>query len=363
MALFSPIQIGGLNLANRIIIPPMCQYSAQNGQANQWHNIHYGNLAFSGAGLLIVEATAIVPEGRISPYDLGLWGEETQIPLSRMVKAIRNYSPMLMAVQLGHAGRKASVGKPWEGDKTLTPAEGGWQPVAPSALPYKPDDPAPRELATSELDDLIEAFIESSQRADKAGFDAIELHCAHGYLLHEFLSPITNKRSDEYGGSLENRMRLPLEVFTGIRALFPLDKPIGVRVSGSDWVEGGWDLESTIIFANELAKLGCAYIHVSGGGLSLEQKLALGPGYQTAMAEKIKAATGLPTIAVGMITQAEQAEHILVSGQADMVAIGRAMLYNPRWPWHAAAELGARVDAPPQYWRSQPRTYKDLFTA
>lgn len=361
MGLFSPIKLNELSLQNRIIIPPMCQYSAIDGKAQAWHHAHYGSLALSGAGMLIIEATAVRPEGRISPYDLGLWDESTKEAKAALVKNLRQYSTMPIAVQLAHAGRKASVGRPWQGDKTLSVDEGGWQPVAPSPIAYKSQDAPPHELTPGEIEEVVEAFVQAARRADKAGFDCIELHCAHGYLLHEFLSPVSNKRSDDYGGSLANRMRLPLKVFAAIRDVFPENKPMGVRISGSDWVEGGWNVEESVVFGQELSKLGSDYIHVSGGGLSLEQKLVLGAGYQTDMAAKVKKETGLPTIAVGLITEAQQAEHIIVTGQADMVAIGRAMMYNPRWPWHAAAELGARVEAPPQYWRSQPRRFKNLF--
>ncbi len=359
--LFSPIELGGLVLPNRIIVPPMCQYAAENGQALAWHSMHYGSLSFSGAGLLIIEATAVRPEGRISPFDLGLWSDACAQALAKVVADIRHHSATPIALQLAHAGRKASVSKPWEGDKTLSADKGGWQPVAPSPLPYKNEDKPPHALNEPEIEEIINAYASAAIRAAAIGIDALELHCAHGYLLHEFLSPISNQRGDHYGGSLANRLRLPLEAFKALRANFPASKPVGVRVSGSDWVDGGWQVEDNIAFAQELAKLGCAYVHVSGGGLSLAQKVPLGAGYQTDMAARIKAATSLPVIAVGLITASEQAEHIVVSGQADMVAVGRAMLYNPRWPWHAAAALGAQVSAPPQYWRSQPRSFKKLF--
>jgi 2,4-dienoyl-CoA reductase-like NADH-dependent reductase (Old Yellow Enzyme family) len=312
--------------------------------------------------LLIIEATAVEPEGRITPADLGLWSDDNEAALGRVVKAIRRYSPIPVAIQLAHAGRKASTRVPWDRDGAFLPvAEGGWPVVAASPISFNPNEPAPLELDHAGLARVRDAFAAAARRADRLGLDAIELHAAHGYLLHEFLSPISNQRKDQYGGSLENRLRFPLEVFESIRAAFPSSKPVGVRISGTDWVEGGWDVEQSICLTKELQRRGSAYIHVSSGGLSPRQKIPAGPNYQVPMAEKIKAATGLTTITVGLITEPEQAAEIVAQGQADMIALARAILYDPRWPWHAAAKLGAQVDAPPQYWRSQPHGYKDLF--
>jgi len=359
-ALFSPFTLRDLTLKNRIVISPMCQYSAENGQATDWHMIHLGHLALSGAGLLILEATAVEPDGRISPDDLGLWDDATETALKPVLAAIRRYSNIPVAVQLAHAGRKASTPAPWKGSRQLTPETGGWLTHAPSALPYSDDQTTPIALDAAGLTRVKAAFVAAAKRADRLGIDAIEVHAAHGYLLHQFLSPLSNQRTDDYGGSLENRMRFPLEVFEAVRAAFPANKPVGVRVSASDWVEGGWDIDQTVAFAKELKARGVDWIDASSGGLSPHQQIPLKPGYQVPFAEAIKAA-GIPTFAVGLITEPQQAEEIIASGQADFVALARAVLYDPRWPWHAAAELGAQVEAPPQYLRSQPRELKDLF--
>jgi 2,4-dienoyl-CoA reductase-like NADH-dependent reductase (Old Yellow Enzyme family) len=361
-ALFSPISLRSLTLSNRIAIAPMCQYSARNGEATAWHTIHLGQLALSGAGLLIIEATAVEPEGRISPDDLGLWSDATEAALDKTLRAVREYSAMPIAVQLAHAGRKASTRVPWEGGQSIPAAAGGWQTVAPSPLPFAAHDETPKALDDAGMKRVRDAFVAAARRADRLGLDAIEIHAAHGYLLHQFLSPLSNQRSDAYGGTLENRMRFPLDVFEAVRAAFSENKPVGVRVSATDWVEGGWDVEQTIAFAKALEARGCDFIHVSSGGLSPQQKIPVGPNYQVPFAERIKQAVKMPTIAVGLITEAEQAEAVIASGQADMVALARGILYDPRWPWHAAAKLGAQVDAPPQYWRSQPSNLKHLFS-
>jgi 2,4-dienoyl-CoA reductase-like NADH-dependent reductase (Old Yellow Enzyme family) len=361
--LFTPFAIGPLTLPNRIVIAPMCQYSAREGSATDWHLIHLGNLALSGAGLLIIEATAVSPEGRISPDDLGLWSDENEAALARVLRGIRAYSKMPLSIQLAHAGRKASTNVPWSRSafKQIPLSAGGWQTVAPSPIPFEEDEANPAALDAAGLARIRDAFVAATIRADRLGLDAIEVHNAHGYLLHEFLSPLSNQRTDAYGGSLENRMRFPLEVFDAVRAAFPAGKPVGVRISATDWVDGGWDVEQSVAFTRELQRRGSAYIHVSSGGGSPKQQIPLKPGYQIPFAERIKKETGLATIAVGLITEPAQAEEIVASGQADLVALARAMLYDPRWPWHAAAQLGAQVEAPVQYLRSQPREYKDLF--
>ena len=361
-ALFSPYTLGTLHLANRIVIPPMCQYSADGGNATDWHRIHLGNLALSGAGLLIIEATAVEAIGRISPADLGLWSDDNAAALAGVLESIRRYSAMPVAVQLAHAGRKASSHVPWEGGQLIPLVDGGWETAAPSGLAYAPGERAPLTLDAAGLRRIREAFVAATRRAAHIGLDAVEVHGAHGYLLHEFLSPLANQRDDAYGGSLENRLRFPLEVFDAVRAAFPAGKPVGMRISATDWVEGGWDLAQSVVLAEALKARGCDFIHVSTGGLSPLQKITLGPGYQLPFAERIRAETGLPTIAVGLITEAEQAEAIVATGQADLVGVARAMLYEPRWPWHAAARLGARVDAAPQFWRCQPRGQADLFS-
>jgi 2,4-dienoyl-CoA reductase-like NADH-dependent reductase (Old Yellow Enzyme family) len=362
--LFDPWQIGALTLPNRVVIAPMCQYSADQGSATDWHLMHLGQLAISGAGLLILEATAVSAAGRITPADLGLYSDANEAALARALAVVRAHSPIPVAIQISHAGRKASSHTPWDGGQQIAPdAPTGWLAEAPSALPHSPHEAPPAALDAAGLLRVREAFVATAQRAVRLGIQGIELHGAHGYLLHQFLSPLANQRSDAYGGSLAKRMRFPLEVFDAVRAAVPSEVPVWLRLSATDWVEGGWDLPSTISLGHELKARGCAALHISSGGVSPLQKIALGPGYQVEFAQAVKAAVGLPTIAVGLITEAEQAQTIVSQGQADAVAIARAMLYNPRWPWHAAAKLGAQVTAPPQYWRCQPRELKDLFSS
>lgn len=358
--LFSPITLGGLTVPNRIVIPPMCQYSATDGGlVTDWHLVHYGTLALSSAGLLIVEATAIEAEGRISGNDLGLWSADHERAFADLIARIRAYSDIPLAVQLAHAGRKGS--RTAFTEETLTPEKGGWQTLAPSALAYGDGYPAPAELDAAGIKRVVDNFAAAARRAAAAGFDAVEIHAAHGYLLHEFLSPLSNRRADAYGGSFANRTRLALEVFDAVRAAFPAPRPVGIRISASDWVDGGWNVEESAALARLLEEKGCAFVHVSGGGLSLEQRLRVGPGYQVDMAGAVKRATTAPVIAVGLITEPAQAESILEAGDADMIAVGRGMLFNPRWPWRAAAELGASIPGPIQYVRSRPHGRPDLF--
>jgi 2,4-dienoyl-CoA reductase-like NADH-dependent reductase (Old Yellow Enzyme family) len=360
--LFTPHALGSLTLANRIVIAPMCQYSAEDGNMTDWHLMHLGQLAFSGAGMLIIEASAVEAIGRITPADVGLYSDDNQAAMARVLKAIRTHSRMPVAVQLGHAGRKASSHVPWAGGQALTPAEGAWETVAPSALPQAPGDPMPVALDDQGLARVKAAFVASARRAHALGLDAIELHGAHGYLLHEFMSPISNQRTDGYGGSVENRIRFPLEVYDAVRAAVPESIPVGMRISATDWVDGGWDIDQSCVLAKALSERGCAFIHVSSGGVSPQQKIPLSPGYQVPLAERIRAVAGaMPTIAVGLITEPQQAEDVVAKGQADFVALARGMLFEPHWPWRAAMELGAQVEVPPQYWRSQPRTAKALF--
>jgi 2,4-dienoyl-CoA reductase-like NADH-dependent reductase (Old Yellow Enzyme family) len=360
--LFTPLRAGNLSLANRIVIAPMCQYSAVDGCMTDWHLIHLGHLALSGAALLTIEATAVVPEGRITYADVGLWSDETEAAIDRTLTSVRRWSDIPIAIQLAHAGRKASHEIPWKGGRQLLPAEqGGWQTEAPSPLAFEPGERAPMALDRDGLARVRDAFAGAARRAARIGIDAVQLHGAHGYLLHEFLSPLSNRRDDEYGGSLENRMRFPLEVFDAVRDSFPADRTVSVRVSGTDWAAGGWDDEQTIAFAQALEARGCAAIHVSSGGLTPEQKIPVAPGYQVPLARAVKRATSMPVVAVGLITEYDQADAIIASGDADMIAIARAILYDPRWPWHAAAQLGAKVRAPNQYLRSQPRQFRELF--
>jgi len=360
--LFSPISLRSLSLPNRIVVSPMCQYVAEDGRATVWHLIHLGSMALSGSGLLCIEATAVEPNGRITAGDLGLWDDATEAALQRVLAPIRLLSKISVVLQLGHAGRKASSEVPWKGGQLVPASAGGWVPVAPSALAQKDSEAPPAALQAAGMQRIREAFAASARRAMRLGLDGIEIHGAHGYLLHEFLSPIANQRTDGYGGSLENRMRFPLEVFDAVRAEVPADKPVGVKVSATDWIDGGWDVEQTIAFALELKQRGVDWISVSSGGISPLQKIALGPGYQVPFAQAVKRATGLNTIAVGLINQARQAEEVIAGGQADQVALARAMLYDPRWGWHAAAELGATIDeAPPSYWRAAPHEHSGLF--
>jgi 2,4-dienoyl-CoA reductase-like NADH-dependent reductase (Old Yellow Enzyme family) len=360
--LFEPFRIGELALANRIVIAPMCQYSASEGSAGDWHLIHLGQLALSGAAMLIVEATAVSAEGRITAGDLGLYSDANEAALARVLGAVRAQSPIRLGMQLAHAGRKASSRAPWDGGAQVPLGQpGSWPAVAPSAVPHAPGEQAPLALDDAGLQKVRDDFARAATRAARLGLDGLEIHAAHGYLLHQFLSPIANHRSDAYGGSLDNRMRFPLEIFDVVRAAFPAGKPVWARISATDWVPGGWDIDGTVALSQALKARGCAAIHVSSGGVSPQQKIAIGPGYQVPFAQRVKAEVGLPTIAVGLITEPEQAEAIVASGEADAVSLARAMLYDPRWPWHAAARLGAQVVAPKQYWRSQPREYKDLF--
>ena len=360
--LFQPATIGGLTLDNRIVIAPMCQYSAVDGQMNDWHQIHLGQLALSSAGILTIEATAILPEGRISYADVGLWDDATQGAMKAVLDSVRRHSDMPIAIQLGHAGRKASTDVPWQGGAQIAPGSPhGWQTVAPSPVPFTPGTHAPEAMDAQAIAILRDAFVAAARRANDLGIDAIQLHGAHGYLLHQFLSPLSNQRDDDYGGTLENRMRLPLEIFDAVRAAFPAAKPVTMRVSGTDWVPGGWDIEQTVAFAKALEARGCDAIHVSSGGLHRDQQIPVGPSYQVPLARAVKQAVGIPVVAVGLITDFDQAEAIVGTGDADMIALARTILYDPRWPWHAAAHLGASVRAPNQYLRSQPRQYRHLF--
>lgn len=360
--LFQPFRVGDLELANRIVIAPMCQYSAVDGCMTDWHLIHLGHLALSGAALLTIEATAVLPEGRITYADVGLWDDRTEAALRRTIEAVRRHSDMPIAIQLAHAGRKASTEVPWKGGKQIAPnATNGWQTVAPSPLPFDARENAPQALDSDGLARVRDAFVAAAERAVRLGLDAIQLHGAHGYLLHQFLSPLSNRRDDAYGGSLENRMRFPLEVFDAVRQAVPAGLPVTMRVSGTDWVDGGWDVEQTIAFAEALEARGCDAIHVSSGGLDPRQAIPVGPSYQVPLARAVKQAVKIPVVAVGLITDYEQAEAIVGTGDADLIALARTILYDPRWPWHAAAHLGGHVRAPSQYLRSQPRQYRTLF--
>ncbi len=352
--LFSPISLRSLNLENRIVVAPMCQYSAHDGTMTDWHLMHLGQYAVSGIGLVFVEATGVEPEGRITPGCVGLYSDANEAALARIIRFYRDYGSAKIGIQIGHAGRKASADLPWKGGTALKPGNGAWQTIAPSAIPFGPGWHVPEAMTRQTLQRVRDGFVQATRRAVRLGFDTIEIHSAHGYLLHSFLSPLSNHRDDAYGGSLENRMRYPLEVFDAVRAEWPEDKPLGVRFSASDWVEGGWDLEGSIVYTQALKARGCDFVDVSGGGLSPDQKIAVGPGYQTHFSAEIRRATGLPTIAVGRIIDPVQAETILATGQADMVALARGMLFDPRWAWRAAEALSDRATFPPQYMRAHP---------
>jgi 2,4-dienoyl-CoA reductase-like NADH-dependent reductase (Old Yellow Enzyme family) len=363
MRLFDPIRLRGLGLANRIVVSPMCQYSADGGAATDWHLIHWGQLLLSGAGMLTIEATAVTPEGRITPGCLGLFDDAAETALGeRLGRARRQAPPMPVALQLAHAGRKGSSARPWEGGMIIPPERGGWVPVAPSAVPHAEGEAAPAALTGPDLVALREAFVAAARRAERVGIDALELHCAHGYLLHEFLSPLANRRDDAYGGGFDNRVRFPLEVFDAVRAAWPDGRPLGVRISATDWVDGGWTLDDAVEFARRLRAQGCDWIDVSSGGVSPAQRIpSTGPGIHVPFAREIRRATGVTTMAVGLITEPAHADAIIAAGDADMVALARAFLRDPRWPWRAAAELGGAVAGAPQYWRALTKETAHIF--
>ncbi|MFK7893999.1 MAG: NADH:flavin oxidoreductase/NADH oxidase [Granulosicoccus sp.] len=364
-ALFQSLTLRNLTLANRVVVSPMCQYSAIGGNAQSWHDVHVGQLAMSAAGMLILEATAIEDIGRITPGCLGLYSDDNERHLQGLLDTVRGLIPNVklpVCIQLSHAGRKSSSHVPWKTGAQIPVDQGGWQSVAPDSIAHKESEQAPRALSIDAMNMLKEKFVAATVRSDKLGIDAIELHAAHGYLLHQFLSPLSNKREDGYGGTLENRMRFPLEVFVAMRNSWPNRKPLGVRLSASDWdVESSWNINESAVFSQRLAELGCDWIDVSSGGLSSNQKIDLKPGYQVHFAQYIKQRVDIPVMAVGLITDAHQADRIVAEGQADMVALARAFLYNPRWVWHAAALLGETVTAPEQYWRCAPSDTGRLF--
>lgn len=363
--LFSPCTLssptGEVTLSNRLVVAPMCQYASTDGLANDWHLTHWTNLLNSGAGLVTIEATAVEPNGRISPGCLGLWNDATEVALADKLHRARAQAPgdVRVAIQLSHAGRKASSAKPWDGGALLGEAEGGWATSGPSALPHLPTETPPHELTETDLDRIEAAFVAAAQRASRLGIDVVEMHAAHGYLLHQFLSPLANQRTDAWGGAYERRTAFPTRVFKALRGVF--SGPLGVRVSATDWVDGGWSAEDTCRWATHLKTLGADFVHVSSGGVSPQQKIPVGPGYQLPLARQVRKASGLTTLGVGLITQAAQAEAALQNGDADLVALARAFLYNPRWGWQAAAELGGTVQAMPAYWRCLPKEAQAAF--
>jgi len=352
--LFRPIEMRGLTLPNRIVVAPMTQFSADDGVAGEWHLVHLGQFAASGVGLILTESCYVEPTSRNATSCLSLYSDEQELGIGRVASFIHKFGNGAFGVQLCHAGRKASAKTPTEGGGPRPVEEGGYQAVAPSEVPVSSAWPTPRALSKSDIGELVSTFAESAVRAARCGADLIELHGAHGYLLHQFMSPVSNHRTDEYGGSLENRMRFPLEVFEAVRKVFPADKPVGMRLSATDWVDGGWDVNSTVSLSKELHALGCDYVHVSSGGLSPEQKIVDGPGYQTGFAAAVKQNVDITVITVGQISDPRQAETILQTGQADLVALARTMLFNPHWTWHAAHELGEDTFYPHQYRRGHP---------
>lgn len=350
--LFAPLELGNVTLPNRIVVSPMCQYSSEDGFANDWHLVHLGSRGVGGAGLVITEATAVTPEGRISPGDLGLWKDEHIVPLKRIVDFLHGQGT-LAGIQLAHAGRKASMRVPWLGERPVPIEEGGWDDVlAPSAIAFSSNYKQPQALDEAGIQRIIEAFAIAAQRAFQAGFDVVEIHAAHGYLLHEFLSPLSNQRNDKYGGSLDNRMRLLVSVVDAVREVWPQEKPLFVRISATDWAEGGWNLQSSITLASQLSLRNVDLIDVSSGGLVPGVKIPVGPGYQTHFSEQIRRNTGVLTGTVGMITEAAQADHILRTGQADLVLMAREFLRDPYWALHAADDLGQKIAWPVQYLRA-----------
>lgn len=353
--LFEPLVQRDLTLRNRVAVSPMCMYSSTDGFANDWHLVHLGARAVGGAGLVLTEAAAVLPEGRISPQDLGLWDDAHVAFLSRVTAFIRAHGAAA-GIQLAHAGRKASTRRPWEGRGPVGPEEGGWHPVVgPSAVPFDDASQTPEALDKAGIRRVIEGFRDAARRALEAGFQVAEVHAAHGYLLHEFLSPLANRRDDHYGGDFENRIRLLLEVVAAVRSVWPERMPVWVRISATDWEAGGWDLGQSVVLSRRLKEAGVDLIDCSSGGQTPTAKIPTGPGYQTPFAARIRAEAGIATGAVGMITAPEQADHILRTGQADVVLLARELLRDPHWPLHAAERLGAPAPWPPQYLRGRER--------
>ena len=351
--LFSPWQLRDVTARNRIVVSPMCEYSCVDGVAKAWHLVHMGSRAVGGAGIVFAEATAVTPRGRISPADLGLWSSAHRNALAPIAEFVREQGAVA-GIQIAHAGRKASTSPPWLGSKHLSPAEGGWESMAPSAIPFNESWPPPQELTIEGVADVRQAFVASARFAQEAGFDLLEVHGAHGYLIHEFLSPLSNKRADRYGGSFDNRTHFVLELVAAVREVWPERKPLWMRLSCTDWVEGGWDVEETVALAKLLVERGVDAIDCSSGGLDMRQQIPLGPGYQVPFAERLRREAGIATVAVGMIEDPEHAESILREGRADGICMARAFLRDPYWPLHAARALGEEVAWPVQYLRAKP---------
>lgn len=355
--LFSPFRLADHALANRIVVSPMCQYSADDGCANDWHITHLGMLANSGAALLVTEATHVERHGRITHGCLGIYSDNCEVALGHVIAHCRHIGSAKLGIQLAHSGRKGSAQRPWQGGQALAGGEDPWETIAPSAIPFGPGWHTPRSATVEDLTRVKEAFVTAAKRAVRIGFDAVELHMAHGYLLHSFLSPLSNKRTDEFGGSLENRLRFPLDVVRSVRAAMPKTMALGARITGSDWLDGGITVEEAVALAKALKQVGFDYVDVSSGGLTAEARNPAKPTYNASLAEKIRCESGIATCTVGLIVTPDEAEAVVAGGKADMVALGRAMLDNPHWGWHAAQALGADVTRPPQYSRSGPKLW------
>ncbi len=351
--LFTPFTLRNVTLANRVVVPPLCQYSSDDGVASDWHMQHLPSLAISGAGLVVVEMTDVEPIGRITPGCAGLWSDAQEAALARVIASCRKYGQAKLGIQIAHAGRKASCTPPWKGGKFLPRDQGGWQTIAPSAIPFGDGYGTPKAMTRDDCERVLEAFVSATRRAARLGFDSCEMHGAHGYLLASFFSPLANRREDEYGGGLENRMRFPLRVFRAMREVWPADKPLGIRVSSVDWVEGGTTIEDTIEFARQLKRAGCDFICCSSGGTVAVVPPLIRAGYQVQFAERIRREVGIPTRAVGMIFTGRQAEAIIAEGKADMAAVGRGYIDDPRWAWHAGDELGVIAPLAPQVDRAR----------
>jgi NADPH2 dehydrogenase len=355
--LFSPIRLASLELANRIVVSPMCQYSANDGVASAWHLTHLGMLANSGASLLVLEATGVERSGRITHGCLGLYSDACEAALARVVAHCRRIGSAKLGIQLGHAGRKASSQRPWEGGKALSGDEDPWPTIAPSARPFGANWPTPREITTSEMERVRDSFAAAARRAVRAGLDTIELHFAHGYLVHSFLSPLSNHRTDAYGGSLTARLRFAREIVSAVRAVLPSGFPLGARLTGSDWMDDGLTPDDAVVVVSTLKQAGLDFVCVSSGGITAETRNPTTPAYNAPIAEKVRNETGISTRTVGLIVAPKQAESIIAEGRADMVSLARAMLDDPHWAWHAAQELGADVTIPPQYLRAGPKLW------
>ncbi len=356
-ALFSPIRLAGLELPNRLVVSPMCQYSAENGSATDWHMMHLGMLANSGAALVIVEATAVEPIGRITHGCLGLWSDENEKALAHVITQVRRAGTAKFGIQLAHAARKASAQLPWEGGHALKADQKPWPTIAASPIPFGENWHTPAMVSEVDMARVTEAFVSSAKRALRIGFDEIELHMAHGYLFHGFMSPVSNTRNDEYGGELKNRLKFPLAVARAVRAAVPKHVPLGARITGSDWREGGLTPDDAVAVARALKAEGIDFICVSSGGVTFDTRNPSGPGYNVAIAERVKREAGIPTRAVGLIYEPQQAEAIVAGGKADMVTMARAFLDDPHWGWHAAKVLGAELPRPPQYLRAGPKLW------